>query len=97
MDRNRIRLTEIIFKEGPMYVAFNPELDVSSCGKSRQESKKNLVEALTLFIEEATRKGTLGDILLERGFIAKGGAEGGWTPPRLVSTDSVEIPLSAGA
>ncbi len=48
------RLTAIIEREGDGYVALCPELDIASEGASIEESRANLVEALTLFFETAS-------------------------------------------
>ncbi|QWR76171.1 type II toxin-antitoxin system HicB family antitoxin [Candidatus Magnetomonas plexicatena] len=43
----------IVFKEGGVFVAYCPELDVSSCGDSVEHSKEMLKTAVRLFLEEA--------------------------------------------
>lgn len=48
------RLTAIIEREDDGYVALCPELDIASEGDSIEESRANLVEALTLFFETAS-------------------------------------------
>lgn len=48
------RLTAIIEREDDGYVALCPELDIASEGASIEESRANLVEALTLFFETAS-------------------------------------------
>jgi len=62
-----IQFTIQIFKEGRLYVAYAPELDISSCGGTEAKAKKNLLEAVHLFLEEADRMGTLDQILEEAG------------------------------
>jgi len=47
------RLTAIIEREDDGFVALCPELDVASQGRSIEEARSNLVEALTLFFETA--------------------------------------------
>jgi predicted RNase H-like HicB family nuclease len=47
------RLTAIIEREDDGFVALCPEFDVASQGKSIEEARANLVEALTLFFEAA--------------------------------------------
>jgi hypothetical protein len=64
----KIQFTSQIFREGKMYVAYTPELDLSSCATIETKAKKNLVEAARLFLEEAEKKGSLNDILREAGF-----------------------------
>jgi len=46
-----------------MYVAYSPELDVSSCATTEAKAQKNLVQAVRLFLEEADKKGSLHQIL----------------------------------
>ena len=48
------RLTAIIQREGPGYVALCPELDIASQGDSIEEARDNLREALELFFECAS-------------------------------------------
>jgi len=48
------RLTAIIEREDDGFVALCPELDIASEGDSIEQAKANLVEALTLFFEEAS-------------------------------------------
>ena len=57
----------IVFKEEKMYVAFCPELDVSSCGNTIDQAKDKLKTAVSLFLEEAEKMSTLVDILEESG------------------------------
>lgn len=57
-----------IFKEGDVYVALSPELNVSSFGETVEEAKKSIKEALEAFLEECEKMGTLEDILEESGF-----------------------------
>jgi predicted RNase H-like HicB family nuclease len=59
----KIRLTEEIWKEGNMYVSYCPELDIASCGEDVQQAKKNLMEAVTINIEETKKMGTFEQFL----------------------------------
>jgi hypothetical protein len=61
-----------VWKEGASHVAYSPELDISSCGKTASRAKKQLREAVSLFLEEAVRMGTLDEILAESGFEQRG-------------------------
>lgn len=49
------QLTAIIEREGDGYVALCPELDIASQGDSVEEAKRNLTEAVELFLETADR------------------------------------------
>jgi predicted RNase H-like HicB family nuclease len=48
------KLTAIIEREGNGYVSLCPEVDVASQGDTVDEARKNLGEALELFIETAS-------------------------------------------
>lgn len=63
-----IQFTTRIFKEGRTFVAHALELDVSSCGGTKEKALKNLKEAARLFLEEAEKMGTLEQILEEAGY-----------------------------
>jgi len=77
----------LVFKEENTYVAYCPELDISSCGGDIQQAKEMLNTAIRLFIEEAEKMGTLTDILDESRF--KKDPAGKWIPPKLVATELV--------
>ena len=47
------QLTAIIERDGDMYVALCPELDIASQGNTVEEARRNLIEALELFFEVA--------------------------------------------
>lgn len=64
-----IQFTSQLFKEGKMYIAYTPELDVSSCGPTKEKAQQNLLEAVRLFLEEAEKMGTLDQILEEAGYV----------------------------
>jgi predicted RNase H-like HicB family nuclease len=66
--KKRIIVSEHIWKEGEMYTSFCPELDVASCGHTVDEAKKNLREALEIYVEETSKMGTLNDLLEEAGY-----------------------------
>ena len=45
--------------EDAPFVAYSPELDVSSCGASEEDARRNLDEAIQIVFEEVNRKGKL--------------------------------------
>ena len=49
-----MKLTALIEREGDGYVSHCPELDIASQGKSIEEARDNLQEALQLFFETAS-------------------------------------------
>lgn len=50
------QFTAIIERENDGYVALCPELDVASQGNSIEEARRNLAEAVELFLEAADPK-----------------------------------------
>ena len=48
--------TAVIEREGDMFVALCPELDIASQGNSIEDAKNNLQEALELFLENAEQE-----------------------------------------
>jgi predicted RNase H-like HicB family nuclease len=50
----RRQLTAIIERDGDGYVALCPEVDVASQGRTIEEARDNLREALELFFEAAS-------------------------------------------
>jgi predicted RNase H-like HicB family nuclease len=81
----QIEFEGILFKEGETYISYSPKLDVSSCGNTIEEARKNLKTAVTLFLEEAEKMGTLEDILLESGYEVN--EFNCWQAPRILSTE----------
>lgn len=80
----------VVFDEDGTYVAYCPELDVSSCGDTVEHAKEMLKTAVRLFLEEAEKIGTLKDILEESKY--KRDASGRWQPPKLIATELVSLP-----
>jgi len=87
----KIQFTSQIFRESKMYVAYSPELDLSSCATTEKKAQENLLEAVRLFLEEAEKKGSLNQILKEAGFVRRKQTLVG---PRPVTTRRVTVPLS---
>jgi predicted RNase H-like HicB family nuclease len=58
-----------VFKEGDVYVALCPELNVSSFGDDIESAKESLKEALEAFLEECETMGTLEEVLEDAGFV----------------------------
>jgi len=54
-----------ILKEDGTFIAHVPELDVSSCGDTEAEARRNIADAVLGFLETAGEQGTLNDMLLE--------------------------------
>lgn len=76
--------TTQLLKEGDVYVAYSPEFDLSSCGDTVNEARQRLHEAVTLFVQEAKRMGTLKSILEEAGYRSK---DDRWEAPEFVGVE----------
>jgi predicted RNase H-like HicB family nuclease len=85
-----ISFTVHIFKEGATYVAHAPELDVSSCGDTDEQARKNIQDAVRGFLETSAENGTLEEVLLEAGYQRDGH---GWRAPEFVSLDRFTLSL----
>ncbi len=86
-----IPFTIHIFKEGPTFVAYVPELDLSSCGATDQEARKNIRDAVSGFLETSAEMGTLPEILEEAGYQRDGDS---WRPPQFVSLDHSTVSVA---
>ncbi len=83
-----IAFTTHIFREGDSFVAHVPELDISSCGNSADEARKNILDAVQGFLETCADMGTLNEILDEAGYRREGD---NWVPPEFVSLDRLTL------
>lgn len=84
----RITLEVKVFKEGDVYVALCPELNVSSFGDDIERAKESLREALEAFLEECEVMGTLEDVLEEAGFVKEKDL---WTPEEPVLKEKIAL------
>jgi predicted RNase H-like HicB family nuclease len=79
-----IEYTVQIWKEGSQFVAHAMPLDVMGSGKTPEEARKALDEAVHLFLVTAADIGTLNEILQETGYELK---EGRWVGPSWVAIE----------
>ena len=63
-----IEYTVQIWKEGNQFVAHAMTLDVMSSGKTPEEARKALDEAVHLFLVTSDDMGTLDEVLQESGY-----------------------------
>ncbi|RLG30192.1 hypothetical protein DRO03_05085 [Methanosarcinales archaeon] len=87
----KIIVTAEIWKEGNMFTAYCPELDVASCGHSSDEAKKNLSEVIGIQLEETSELGTLKDFLTEAGYFAENDVL--HTVKKIVGFEELSIPV----
>jgi predicted RNase H-like HicB family nuclease len=64
------RLPARIRKKGKWYVSSCPSLDVHSQGHTKDEARRNLIDALVFFFESCFERGTLDEVLREAGFVS---------------------------
>ena len=57
-------------KDAP-YIAYIPEFDVSSCGKTEEQAKSNVKEVLEITLETVKKQNKLDEFLKEAGVSAK--------------------------
>ena len=74
-----------------MYVAYVPALDVSSCGATDEEARKNIRDAVRGFLAASAGMGTLDEILQEAGYEREGG---GWRAPEFVAVERLTMSLA---
>jgi len=79
-----------IFKEGDAFVAYVPALDLSSCGASDDEARRNIRDAVRGFLATSAEMGTLDEILQEAGYEREGDA---WRAPDFVSVDRLTMSM----
>jgi predicted RNase H-like HicB family nuclease len=79
-----------IFKEGDTFVAYVPALDLSSCGATDEEARRNIRDAVRGFLAASADLGTLDEILKEAGYEPEGE---GWRAPEFVSVDRLTMSL----
>ncbi|MBI5199938.1 MAG: type II toxin-antitoxin system HicB family antitoxin [Nitrospirae bacterium] len=79
-----------IFKEGDVYVALSPELNVSSFGETIEDAKRSVKDAIESFIEECERMGTLEDVLEESGFSK---INNSWRPRKPIAEEDLALVL----
>ena len=87
MQPTTIQLNIQVWQEGTMFVAYVSPLDVSSCGVSLDEARKNIREAVIAFVTEAERMGTLSQVLEEAGFTC----DKEWKAPNIVAEERLQL------
>lgn len=63
-----LKMTIEFWREGNLYVARSPELDMVAQGSSLEEAKRNLLEVIEIQFEEMRELGTFDEFLLEAGY-----------------------------
>ena len=88
-----INIPVAFFKEGEIFIAYTPVLDLSTSAPTYEKAKERFDEVVQIFFEELIERGTLDEILANLGWKK---VKSQWNPPISVSHDitSIAIPLS---
>lgn len=89
MASTNIQFNSEIWQEGDKFVAYAPQLDISSCGETIDKARTNLAEAMELFFEEAEKLGNLDSILKESGFIF----DRFWQAPEIIAHEKMKLAI----
>jgi len=86
------KLPVSFLREGKFYIAYTPALDLSTFGKTLEEAKERFVEAVEIFFDEASKMGTLEEILLNLGWVKR---KKEIIPPVVIShnLESIKVPV----
>ena len=63
-----LKMTIEFWREGNLYLARSPELDMIAQGDSLEEAKRNLLEVIEIQLVEMRELGTLDEFLLDAGY-----------------------------
>jgi predicted RNase H-like HicB family nuclease len=83
-----------IFREGELFVAYTPLLDLSSTGKTEEDAKRMFAEAVEVFFEELQEMGTLDSVLKDLGWTKENQQ---FEPPKVVEHSLLSVHVPAGA
>lgn len=76
-----VSLDVLLIKEGDYIVSYCPALNLSSFGDSEQDAREAFDEALTIFLSDVSKKGTLEKVLLNLGWSLKKFPKISFLPP----------------
>ena len=76
-----IELPVSIFREGSLFVAYTPALDLSTSAKTYEGAKKRFSNLIPIFMEELIKKGTMDEYLESLGWRK---IQKKWLPPAVV-------------
>ena len=80
LKKLEIKIPVQIIKEGDVFVAYTPALDLCTQGDTYEEVEKMLAEMIHIFFEECIEQGTIDQVLLDCGW-KKVANKKEWIPP----------------
>ncbi len=84
-------LPVVILKEGEVFVAYTPALDISTVGETFEEAQKRFEELVAIFFEELLEAGTMKEVLLDLGWTKK---DKKLVPPVVVANQIKEFTIN---
>lgn len=96
MRKLGVKLTVNFFRERNKFIAYSPALDISTCGDSFEEAKKNFEELVEIFIDDLIKMKTLNSVLTECGWRKVSRPKPHWVPPVLIATTQEEVQIPVG-
>jgi len=73
-----------ILREGKVYIAYSPALDLATHAKTLTKVKERFVEATDLFLESIVENGKLEETLTNLGWVIRGDS---YVPPTIISRE----------
>ncbi len=83
-----------IMKENDKFIAYTPALDISTFGKTYDETRKRFEELIEIFFEELCEMGTLEEVLEDCGWTKVTTPQKTWIPPTVIkhTIEKINIP-----
>lgn len=79
-----------ILREGDSFIAYTPALDLSTVGDTFEQAQQRFEEAVQIFFEEITEKGTVEEVLIDLGWQK---VKKQLVPPQVVSTQTKQFSI----
>ena len=91
-DIEKIELQTDIIREGDIYIAYSPALDLASHGETIIDAQKSFKEAVYLFLETIIDNGTYKEVLTNLGWQVRGRE---LLPPVIIGRELMSINIPA--
>lgn len=91
MNNLRIEYTLQMWREGASVIAHAMPLDVMSAGKTEEEARRAVDEAVGLFLKTAADMGTLEQVLEDAGYVLR---DDEWEGPAWVGVERHTLSLA---
>ena len=73
IEKMRVAITLVIFKEGNMNIVYSPSLDLSGYGETEAKAKKSFETTLAETVKYAIENNTLNHLLISLGWFKNNG------------------------